>query len=96
VVLPTAILIAGVTGFLLTRVLKAHKRVPVTGYEGLVGEIGEALGEIGVKGKVLVHGEYWDARSVAGAIDSGSEVKVVAVSGRRLDVKPAKEPAEGE
>ena len=57
VVLPTALLIAGVTVFLLSRVVKIHSRPPVTGEEGLVGEVGQAVSEIAPVGKVKVHGE---------------------------------------
>ncbi len=86
VVLPTAVVVAFLTGFLLTRVLKAHRQRPMTGYEGMVGDIGRAIGELAPSGKVAVHGEYWDATSTGGTIASGSTVRVVAVHERRLDV----------
>ena len=86
VVLPTAVVVAAVTGFLLTRVLRAHLERPMTGREGLVGEVGRAIGEMAPDGKVAVHGEYWDGRSVGGAIAAKSAVRVVAVHDRRVDV----------
>jgi len=95
VILPTAIVLAGVTAFLLNRVVRAHRLRPMTGEEGLVGEVGTALSDIDPTGKVLVHGEYWDARSVTTAIASGARVRVVAVVGSKLiDVEPV--PAAGE
>jgi membrane-bound serine protease (ClpP class) len=95
VILPTALVVAGVTGFLLSRVVRAHRRQVLTGKEGLVGEVGKTLSELAPDGKVLVHGEYWDARSVGGAIAAGTPVRVLAVGQRRIDVEPAVVAGEG-
>mgnify|MGYP001813701463 FL=1 len=89
VVLPTAVVVAAATVFLLGRVIRAHRRQVMTGRAGLVGEIGKALSDIEADGKVMVHGEYWDARSTGGRIEKGSEVQVKAVGERRLDVSNA-------
>jgi membrane-bound serine protease (ClpP class) len=86
VVLPTAIVVAFLTGFLLTRVLKAHRQRPMTGREGLVDEIGRAIGAIGPTGKVAVHGEYWDARNIGSPIADGDRVRIVAVRDGWIDV----------
>jgi membrane-bound serine protease (ClpP class) len=86
VVLPTAVVVAFVTGFLLTRVLRAYRQRPMTGREGLVGEEGRVISELAPDGKVAVHGEYWDGRSTGGVIAAGSTVRVVAVHDRRIDV----------
>jgi len=98
VVLPTAVVVAGATVFLLSRVIQAHRRQVMTGMAGLVGEVGKALSDLDPSGKVLVHGEYWDARSTGGFIDKGSEVRVVLVGDRRIDVtvaQPAENAGEG-
>jgi len=95
VVLPTAVVLAGVTAFLLNRVVRAHRAQPMTGEEGLVGEVGTALSDINPTGKVLVHGEYWDARSTAAPIASGARVRVVAVGSKRIDVEPVAAAGEG-
>ena len=86
VVLPTAVVVALLTGFLLTRVLRAHRQRPMTGREGLVGEEGRAIGDLAPDGKVAVHGEYWDARVVGGPVRDGGVVRVVKVGEHRLDV----------
>jgi len=86
VVLPTTVVVAGMTVFLLGRVIQAHRRQVMTGKAGLVGEIGKALSDIDPDGKVMVHGEYWDARSTGRPIEKGSEVRVEFVGERRLDV----------
>jgi len=98
VALPTAVVIAGMMVFLLTRVIKAHRRQVMTGSAGLVGEIGIALTDLAPDGKVMVHGEYWDARPTSGRIVKGSEVRVEVVGDRRIDVsslEPAAAPVEG-
>ncbi len=98
VALPTAVVVAGLTIFLLSRVVQAFRRQVMTGQEGLVGETGKALTDIDEKGKVLVHGEYWDARSMSGRIDKGTEVRVESVGERHIDVsiaEPASAPVEG-
>ena len=95
VVLPTAVVVATLTGFLLTRVLWAHRQPPMTGREGLVGDVGRAIGEIAPEGKVAVHGEYWDARNVGSAIADGNRVRVVAVRGSWIEVVAVGDHEEG-
>ncbi|MEX1310086.1 MAG: nodulation protein NfeD [Candidatus Sulfomarinibacteraceae bacterium] len=98
VALPTAVVVATITVFLLSRVIQAHRRQVMTGTAGLVGEIGRALSDLDPDGKVLVHGEYWDARALGDRIDKGSEVRVESVGDRRIDVRfagPAAAPGEG-
>jgi len=95
VVLPTAVVVASLTGFLLSRVLRAYKQQPMTGREGLVGEVGRVIGGLEPEGKVVVHGEYWDARSVGGTVATGSKVRVVTVHDRVLDVAAIVDNAEG-
>jgi membrane-bound serine protease (ClpP class) len=89
VILPTAVVIAGATVFLLGRVIQAHRAQVMTGTDGLVGEIGRALSDLAPDGKVLVHGEYWDARSTSGAIGRGAAVRVETVGDKRIDVSAA-------
>jgi len=95
VILPTAIVLAGVTGFLLSRVLKTHKMRPMTGVEGMVGKIGTVLVAVDPHGTVLVNGEYWDAQSDGATIPVGASVRVVAVGDKQVDVEPAGEAGEG-
>jgi membrane-bound serine protease (ClpP class) len=49
-----------VLGYLL---MPAWSRVPATGIEGLVGEVGQVIERIAPVGKVRVHGELWTAES---------------------------------
>ena len=88
VILPTAAFVAAVVIFLLSRVLRVHRTVPVTGAEGLAGEIGEVVAAVTASdGKVFVHGEYWDAVSAV-PLAPGARVRVAGVDGRRLRVEP--------
>lgn len=68
--------------------VKAHKRPPVTGIEGLTGETGEAYTDIDSDsdGKIFIHGEIWNARSEE-AIMKGEKVKIVRTDGMMMVVK---------
>lgn len=92
VIVPAALLVAVVTTFLLSRVLKAHSRRPSTGKEGLVGEVGRVVRDLDPKGTVAVHGEYWDAAANGATLPYGTEVRVVAVIGRSLQVELTTDP----
>ncbi len=88
VVLPTAVAVAFVVIFLLSRVLRSHRQRPITGAEGLLGEIGEVAAALEPDGKVFVHGEYWDAHARS-PLRVGEQVRVVRVDGKHLEVEPA-------
>jgi membrane-bound serine protease (ClpP class) len=87
-VAPTAALFGAFfvyVGFVLVR---GRRVATTTGQEGLVGEEGEALSDVGPEGgRVFVHGEYWNAFSDA-PIGKGSAVRVAAVEGLRVKVVP--------
>ncbi len=85
VIIPVTLLTTGVFVFLLGLGLKAQRRKPVSGSEGLVDATGVAKGDIDPEGKVFVHGELWNAHS-AEPIAEGETVRIVAVEGLRLVV----------
>jgi len=70
-------------------VVRAQRRKPSLGREGLVGEIGEVRRPITreTPGKIFVHGEYWNAVADE-PIGSGERAEVTAVEGMRLTVRP--------
>jgi membrane-bound serine protease (ClpP class) len=74
--------------FLMTLVLRAHKRPVETGTEGMIGEIGVARTPVAADGKVFVHGELWNAMAQS-PIEPGARVKVRAVEGLRVEVEAA-------
>ncbi len=68
---------------------RALRRKPLTGQEGLVGERGVAITEVGPgEGQIFVHGEYWAAES-GEQIEKGAPVIVDRVEGMRLRVRKA-------
>ncbi len=72
--------------FAVAKVVKAHRRKPATGREGLIGEEGVAMTEIMPEGTVFVRGEYWDAQGPE-RVMKGDKIVVVAVEGMRLKVR---------
>ena len=74
--------------FAVTLAVRAHRRKPVSGREGLVGETGRAETAVGEDGKVFVRGEYWQAFSDE-RIAQNDEIEVVAVEGMRVKVRKA-------
>lgn len=73
--------------FAITLGIKAQKRKPTTGVEGLFKEIGLAITDLNPEGEVKVHGEIWRAESIDGKIDSKSSVEIVDVENLKLKVK---------
>jgi membrane-bound serine protease (ClpP class) len=90
--LSVSIPFALITMFLLSLAIKARRNKSLMGGEGLLNEIGEARTVLAPSGKVFVHGEYWDAVSSA-PVESGREVRVVAVDGMKLRVEPREVPS---
>ena len=71
----------------LAKIIQVHKRKPVTGKEGILGEKGVARTDIDRKGgTVYIHGEIWQAVSDE-KIKKGEEIIAVDVEGLRLKVK---------
>jgi membrane-bound serine protease (ClpP class) len=87
-VLPASIAVGGIMAYLTQRAIRAQLWKVATGSEGLAGEIGTALTEISERGKVFVHGEYWDARAPE-RIEPGERVRVRAVKDMVMDVEKA-------
>ena len=68
---------------------RALRRTPLTGQEGMRGERGVAITELGSgEGRVFVHGAYWTAES-SERIEKGAPVIVDQVDGIRLRVHKA-------
>ncbi|MBI5193336.1 MAG: nodulation protein NfeD [Nitrospirae bacterium] len=86
VILPAVLLTAVFFVFAVGMAVKAHKRRPVTGIEGLEGETGEAYTDIDSEGKIFIHGEIWNAKSDE-AIMKGEKVKIIRMDGMWLIVK---------
>jgi membrane-bound serine protease (ClpP class) len=72
--------------FAIGAVLRAHRRQPATGREGLVGQVGVARTRLDPDGLIFIRGEIWNATCAEGA-ESGEQVQVTSVAGLKLNVK---------
>jgi membrane-bound serine protease (ClpP class) len=87
VVLPVVIVTSLFFIIIVSLAVKAHRRKPVTGVEGLVDLVGIAKQDFTKgEGMVLVHGELWNALSET-AIFQGDKVIVEKIEGLKLKVK---------
>ncbi|PLX93646.1 MAG: serine protease [Desulfuromonas sp.] len=73
-------------------VVRTQRRTFFSGVEGMIGETGMAVSDIGEDGKVFVHGEYWQATS-QDEIAAGSQIEITAVTdGLVLKVRRLNKP----
>jgi membrane-bound serine protease (ClpP class) len=86
VTLPLAV----ITVVLLRAAILAKRQKAVTGAEGLLYAVGVARTDLAPIGKIVVHGEIWDARA-SDNILAGKPVRVCAVEGLTLLVEPLKD-----
>jgi membrane-bound serine protease (ClpP class) len=87
VIVPVILTAAAVTLFLVSMGLRAMRRPPQTGREGMVGSIGVATTRLSPDGKLVIQGELWDAVSDTPA-EAGTPAKVLRVEGLKLHVTP--------
>ncbi len=87
VLLPTLLGISAFFTAVAWVVFRAQLSKPKTGSAGLVGEIGLVKKALDPEGKVFVHGELWNAVSRT-PLKDGARVRVVKVTGLKLDVEP--------
>jgi membrane-bound serine protease (ClpP class) len=73
--------------FAITFALKAQRKKPVTGAEGIVGETGVAVSDLNPEGEVKVHGEFWKAESQENEIKKGERIIVSKIINLKLFVK---------
>jgi membrane-bound serine protease (ClpP class) len=69
--------------------IKAQRRKPTTGVEGLNGETGDVIETLKPEGTVRIHGEIWNAESLSGTIQKGRRIRVVKINGLKLFVEPS-------
>ena len=80
----------------MTAALRVRLRRPITGHEGIIGQIAEARTDIAPEGTVFSNGTLWRARTMETGIAAGSKVEVKATEGLVLLVEPLHEqPADG-
>ncbi len=81
-----AIIVAAIFAFVITRVVRAHRRQAYTGREELVGKTAVAKSALDPEGIVLFKGERWTAVAEKGKVKSGEEVTITKVDGLKLYV----------
>ncbi|MDY6852138.1 MAG: NfeD family protein [Thermodesulfobacteriota bacterium] len=96
VLIPVVVTVGGFFLIVTALVVRAHAKVSPAGPGGLVGLKGPVKEWQQGRGKVMVHGEWWNA---AGEEDlrPGEEIEVTAVNGMRLEVRrirPAEDSAD--
>lgn len=73
--------------FAIGMAARAQKRKPTTGWDGMIGETGNAISDLNPAGQISIHGEIWNAESHDGStIANGSKVVVKRVSNLKLIV----------
>ena len=88
VVVPVVLGFTAVAVFLVRLGLTAQRRPAVTGMEGMLSEVGEAITAVepGTPGRVRVHGEIWRALS-GDRLQPGDHVRITNVEGLTLTVR---------
>lgn len=86
VILPVTLTLAVMFGLIARLVVRAQLTTPLTGDIGLIGLMGTAQTDLDGRGKVFVHGEYWDAES-SEKIGKGERVRVTGIDGLVLKVE---------
>jgi membrane-bound serine protease (ClpP class) len=96
IVLAAAAALVGFVAFAARKAVQASREVARTGWEELVGTVGEVREALHPEGQVFVHGALWRARTEAasGSLERGSRVRVESVDGLTLVVTPV--PPEGD
>jgi membrane-bound serine protease (ClpP class) len=91
--LSVALAIAGtfvlLTVFIVTKIVQARRRKPVTGTDDLVGQIGVVRRALDPSGLVFVHGELWQAHTEGEHLEVGANVQVDGIDGLVLEVSRA-------
>lgn len=85
-IVATVIMLAGMFTFVLSRVVRAHRKRVTTGREELEGKVAVARTALDPEGLVFFKGERWDAVSEAGKIKPGEEVVITKIDGLKLYV----------
>jgi len=89
VIAPSVLITALFFLFIVRAAWRSQRRRPVTGAEGLIGEIGIAQTDLSPTGMLHVHGELWRAESDE-PVAAGEAAEVVEVDGLQLRVKKVK------
>ena len=90
VLVPTLLMISGFFVAVASLVFRSQTSAPQTGAAGIVGETGIVKKATDPDGKILIHGELWQAVSKQ-PIAEGTKVRAVNVTNLVLEVEPVDE-----
>ncbi len=68
-------------------VLPSLRRKKVTGAEGMIGMTGEVVTSLKPNGVIRICGEYWNAKSLDGDIETDEEVEILGIQRLKLEVR---------
>lgn len=86
-IISVAVVISGFLIIVIRAVYKAHRTIPVTGKEGIIGCTAVVLSILKPEGQVKISGEIWGAVSETGKdIKEGTKVTVRSIDGLTLIV----------
>jgi membrane-bound serine protease (ClpP class) len=95
VVIAVALVLGGLLAIAVERAVRARHLPKRTGWEEMVGAVGEVRQPLDPVGQVFVEGALWrarlspDANGEARGVERGSRVRVESVDGLTLQVRPA-------
>lgn len=92
VIVPAVLMTAAFFVFAAGAGLRAQRRKPTTGSEGLVGEQGVTTTDVDPAGQAFIHGELWSVEAEE-RIGRGEVVEVTAIEGLKLRIRRAASPA---
>jgi membrane-bound serine protease (ClpP class) len=85
IIIPAVVSLAGLSFFLLTKIIASFRQRPRVGKESLVGKEAIAYSDIQNEGKVILGNEIWNA--IGENIKKGERVVVEKIDGLKLYVK---------
>ncbi|MEE8573916.1 MAG: nodulation protein NfeD, partial [Thermodesulfobacteriota bacterium] len=85
VLIPTVLTISGFFIAVVYYAIKIFKTKSVSGKEGIIGAIGNAVTDMDLEGTVFVWGEYWDAES-DWPLKEGQKIQVTEINGMSVKV----------
>ncbi len=80
------IIIAALFAFVISRVIRAHRRQASTGREELIGKTAVVKVALEPEGTIFFKGERWTAISDRGRVEPGEAVIITKVDGLKLYV----------
>ncbi len=91
-VVTVVFLTVGLVVLTLYYFFRERKDKPIGGRPALLGEIGVARTDLDPEGRVLVHGEWWNARADE-RIPEGTKIRIIDADKMMLKVERAPEDA---